>query len=75
MPQGAFLQDRGAKNVNSGRKGSKSKRVKKNYRSQKRLRKRGWKNQDKATRKRMKRASKNARRRQKGKPMKNNRLV
>jgi len=75
IPQYGFVQDRGAKSVKSGDKGSKGKRVKSTYKKQKRTRKKHWKNQDKSTRKRMKRAAKNARRRQKGKPMKNNRLV
>ncbi len=75
VPQNGFLQDRGAKSVKSGDKGGKGKRVKSTYKKQKRNRKKHWKNQDKATRKRMKRAAKNAKRRQKGKPMKNNRLV
>ena len=74
-PTQTFAQDKGAKSVKSDRGGKKKKKVKNSYRSRKRAGKRHWSNQDKATRKRMKRAAKNAKRRQKGKSMKNNRLV
>ena len=76
MPQTAYVQDKGAKSVKSEKGKSKSKRrTRGSYKQRKRSGKRHWKNQDKVTRKRMKRAAKNAKRRQKGKPMKNNRLV
>ena len=75
QPNEVYAQDRGAKSVKSDKGGKKNKRVKNSYRSRKRSGKRHWSNQDKATRKRMKRAAKNAKRRQKGKSMKNNRLV
>jgi len=74
-PSITHAQDKGAKTVKSNKKSKKTKRHKGSYNSQKRAGKRSWSNQNKATRKRMKRAAKNARRRQKGKPMKNNRLV
>lgn len=71
-----YAQDKGAKSVKSGKGKSKSKRsTRGSYKQRKRSSKRHWKNQDKVTRKRMKRAARNAKRRQKGKPMKNNRLV
>ncbi len=75
IPSTDFAQDRGAKSVKSGERAGKGKQVKSTYKKQKRTRKHQWKNQDKETRKRMKRAAKNAKRRQKGKPMRNNRLV
>lgn len=71
-----FTQDKGAKSVKTGGSSKKkSKGLKSSYNSRKRSSKRSWNNQDKETRKRMKRAARNAKRRQKGKPMKNNRLV
>ncbi|MCH2234618.1 MAG: hypothetical protein MK078_10225 [Crocinitomicaceae bacterium] len=75
QPNNVYAQDKGAKSVKSDKGGKKNKKVKNSYRSRKRSGKRHWSNQDKATRKRMKRAAKNAKRRQKGKSMKNNRLV
>jgi len=75
IPTITHAQDKGAKTVKSNTWSKKTKRHKGSYNSQKRAGKRSWSNQNKATRKRMKRAAKNARRRQKGKPMKNNRLV
>lgn len=76
VPDYSSAQDKGAKTVKTGG-GKKSKRrtLRSSYSSRKRSGKKHWNNQDKETRKRMKRASKNAKRRQKGKPMKNNRLV
>jgi len=75
VPNVSFAQDKGAKTVKTKSKGKKSKRTKGSYNARKRASKRSWGNQNKATRKRMKRAAKNAKRRQKGKSMKNNRLV
>lgn len=76
IPSVAYNQDKGAKSVKSGGgSGKKNKGLKSSYSSRKRSGKKHWNNQDKETRKRMKRAAKNAKRRQKGKPMKNNRLV
>ena len=72
-----YAQDKGAKSVKSEKGGKKKgkKPRRGSFKQRKRTSKRHWKNQDKATRKRMKRAARNAKRRQKGKPMKNNRLV
>jgi hypothetical protein len=76
IPSVGHSQDKGAKTVKSGGgSGKKNKGLKSSYNSRKRASKKSWNNQDKETRKRMKRAAKNAKRRQKGKPMKNNRLV
>jgi uncharacterized protein YxeA len=75
IPEIGSSQDRGAKSVKSDKGSKKGKRVRNSYNGRKRTGKKQWKNQDKSTRKRMKRAAKNAKRRQKGKPMKNNRLV
>jgi hypothetical protein len=72
----SYNQDKGAKTVKSGGvKKARSKGIGTSYSSRKRSGKKHWNNQDKETRKRMKRAARNAKRRQKGKPMKNNRLV
>jgi hypothetical protein len=76
VPNVSYNQDKGAKTVKSGgAKKSRSKGIGTSYSSRKRSGKKHWNNQDKETRKRMKRAARNAKRRQKGKPMKNNRLV
>ena len=76
VPVDGYNQDKGAKTVKSGGgKKGKSKGLRSSYSSRKRSGKKHWNNQDKETRKRMKRAAHNAKRRQKGKPMKNNRLV
>lgn len=76
MPHVPYSQDKGAKTVKSGGgKKGRSKGIKSSYSSRKRSGKKHWNNQDKETKKRMKRAARNAKRRQKGKPMKNNRLV
>ena len=75
-PNVVHAQDKGAKSVKSEKGKKKGKKnARGSFRQRKRTSKRHWKNQDKATRKRMKRAAHNAKRRQKGKPMKNNRLV
>jgi len=75
IPTNTYAQEKGAKSVKTKSKAKKSKRTKGSYNSRKRAAKRSWSNQNKETRKRMKRAARNAKRRQKGKPMKNNRLV
>lgn len=75
VPTATYAQDKGAKTVKTKKKSKKTRRNKGSYNARKRAGKRSWGNQNKATRKRMKRASKNAKRRQKGKSMKNNRLV
>ncbi|MBK7128125.1 MAG: hypothetical protein IPM74_13150 [Crocinitomicaceae bacterium] len=77
LPSEGFVQDKGAKSIKSGGGGSrnKSRGLRSSYSSRKRSGRKHWNNQDKETRKRMRRAARNAKRRQKGKPMKNNRLV
>ena len=75
IPTNTYSQEKGAKTVKTNRKAKRSRRGKGSFNSRKRAKKKTWSNQNKATKKRMKRIAKNARRRQKGKPMKNNRLV
>ncbi|MGV6860487.1 MAG: hypothetical protein ACWA41_01880 [Putridiphycobacter sp.] len=75
VPSQVSAQDKGAKTVKTKKKSKKSKKLRGSYRSRKKASKKSWSNQNKATRKRMKRAARNAKRRQKGKSMKNNRLV